>query len=100
MLGLSAICWAIWKAKNKVCFEKKVLKNPLEIIISACALMCYWAGLYSESPQKMIKDGVNLMMKTAIRLIGSQAGDKPKLMNGTPEDATGGDEGMEHDAEG
>jgi hypothetical protein len=77
-----------------------VLKNLIEIILSACAIMCYWAGLYSESSQKMIKDGVNLMMKTAIRLIGSQAGDKPKLMDNTPDDATRGDEDMEHDAEG
>jgi hypothetical protein len=25
MLGLVAICWAIWKTRNAVCFEKK---NP------------------------------------------------------------------------
>jgi hypothetical protein len=24
MLGLDAICWAIWKAKNKAYFEKKI----------------------------------------------------------------------------
>jgi hypothetical protein len=25
MLGLTAICWAIWKKRNDVCFEKKTL---------------------------------------------------------------------------
>jgi hypothetical protein len=24
MLGVASICWAIWKARNQTCFEKKV----------------------------------------------------------------------------
>jgi hypothetical protein len=72
MLGLAAICWAIWKARNRACFEKKLIKNPIEIIFSACALMHYWAGLYPEETQRLIKKGVDLMMKTTIKLIGSK----------------------------
>jgi hypothetical protein len=37
MLGLSVICWATWKSRNMACFEKKLLKNPCEIIFSAYA---------------------------------------------------------------
>jgi hypothetical protein len=37
--GLAAVCWAIWKARNRACFEKKYVKHPAEIIIHACALM-------------------------------------------------------------
>jgi hypothetical protein len=32
MIGLSAICWATWKARNVACFEKKMLKSPFDII--------------------------------------------------------------------
>jgi hypothetical protein len=32
--------------------------------------MSYWSGLYPEDTQKLIKDGVDLMMKTAIKLLG------------------------------
>jgi hypothetical protein len=40
--------WAIWKNRNKACFEKKLIKNPLEIIFHAsCPLMQYWTGLYA-----------------------------------------------------
>jgi hypothetical protein len=56
MLGLAAIFWAIWKAWNKFCFEKKVIKNPSEIIFSACMFMKYWAGLYTGDEQEMIKE--------------------------------------------
>jgi hypothetical protein len=46
MLGLLAICWVIWKTRNKICFEKKFIKNPCEIICPAYAFMRYWLGLY------------------------------------------------------
>jgi hypothetical protein len=26
MFGMAAVCWAIWKARNKTCFEKNQLK--------------------------------------------------------------------------
>ena len=41
----SAICWEIWKCRNRACFDKKVIKNPAEIVVHVCALMSYWAGL-------------------------------------------------------
>lgn len=42
--GISAICWAIWKCRNRAVFDKKLIKSPMEIICHACALMKYWAG--------------------------------------------------------
>ena len=24
MVGLAAVCWALWRARNNVCFEKKI----------------------------------------------------------------------------
>jgi len=30
--GIGAICWAIWKSRNRTCFDKKVLKSPLQIL--------------------------------------------------------------------
>jgi hypothetical protein len=40
----------------------------------ACALLQYWACLYPEDTQKMIAIGVELMMKTALRLLGKNGG--------------------------
>nr|TKV99100.1 hypothetical protein SEVIR_8G017000v2 [Setaria viridis] len=50
--GLAAICWAIWKARNKACFERKLIKHPAEIITHACALMKSWTGLYKTDFQR------------------------------------------------
>jgi hypothetical protein len=39
MLGLAGFCWPIWKARNRVCFEKKPLRDPSDIFYSACSFI-------------------------------------------------------------
>jgi hypothetical protein len=60
--------------RNNACFDKKLIKNPIEILILACAFMCYWTGRYPEDTQKMIQEGVGLMMKTVIKIMGTSEG--------------------------
>jgi hypothetical protein len=74
MLGLAAVCWTIWKTRNRACFKKKNIKNLGEILYYTCALMRYQAGLYLEETQKMINSVVELVMKTVLRLLGKQGG--------------------------
>lgn len=38
-------CWAIWKTRNKMSFEKILIKSPNEIICHVGALISCWAGL-------------------------------------------------------
>jgi hypothetical protein len=35
-------CWAIWKARNKICFDKKPLKEPIDIVLFC---LCFYALL-------------------------------------------------------
>jgi hypothetical protein len=30
--GLAVVCWAVWKMRNKACFEKIRVKHPMEIL--------------------------------------------------------------------
>jgi hypothetical protein len=53
-----------------VCFKKKILRNPLKILCSACAFMRYWAGLYPGITKELIEEGVDVMLQTAIKLLG------------------------------
>jgi hypothetical protein len=96
MLGLAAICWSIWKARNRTCFEKKHINCPSEVLYSACIFMRYWAGLYLEETQKMINAGVDLMMKTVMRLLGKQDGGATTLL---VKDATEDDEEKDEGAQ-
>lgn len=70
--GIAAICWAIWKTRNKMCFEGKALKDPVFIVCYVCALMSYWVGLYSEDDKDVLTAGVNTMMKIALKLLSKK----------------------------
>jgi hypothetical protein len=39
MFGLAAVCWATWKIRNRICFDKIPLRNVGEILFYAIALM-------------------------------------------------------------
>jgi hypothetical protein len=56
-----------------VSVSRKRLSRTLVKFYILLVLSCvYWAGLYQEEIQKMINAGVDLMMKTAMRLLGKQ----------------------------
>lgn len=71
--GVSAICWAIWKARNRACFDGKIIRNPIEIICHAGALMRFWTGLFLEMDRAMLIDGANTMLKVATEIFISQS---------------------------
>ena len=72
-LGFAEICWAIWKSRNKTCFDKKIIKNPAEILIHACALIEFWANLYNPELQGALIDGVKIILSCAHRVLAHQA---------------------------
>ena len=71
-MGVVAICWAIWKSRNKACFDKEIIKSPLEILCHANALMVFWAGLYAEMDREQLIEGANLMLKVAKEVLAKQ----------------------------
>ena len=71
-MGVVAICWATWKSRNKACFDKKIIKSPLEILCHANALMVFWAGLYAEMDRDQLIEGANLMLKVAKEVLAKQ----------------------------
>jgi hypothetical protein len=65
---------------------KKMLKNPNEILLYACALLCYWAGLYPEDTQRMINSREVIMMKMTLKLLGKNNEDNQvKSLTGVPD---------------
>lgn len=93
--GLAAICWAIWKAQNNACFERKLIKHSADIVCHACAFMNFWAGLYSAEIQAQVTEGVKTLLAAACRIIGSQqntAPAPPRLTLVEETDASGDDE--------
>lgn len=72
---ISAICWAIWKARNKMCFDHVLVNSPNEIICHAGALVSSWAGLSKKELQDLLQEGAKMLVRAASargnRILGS-----------------------------
>ena len=92
VFGLSAICWAIWKRRNEACFENKALKHPTDIIIYACALMSYWAGLYGPEMHGKILEGVKTLLSCVHRASAPPRRSLPRLLPSTTQAQASGED--------
>jgi hypothetical protein len=72
MFGLAAICWSIWKSRNKACFEKIMIKNPIEILCMACANMKHWAGLFKREFQEQLAAGMSAILAAEYKAMAAQ----------------------------
>jgi hypothetical protein len=59
--------------RNKTCFEKILIRDPCDIMFFVCSFIRYWAGLYSKEMQVVIRSGVEMMMRTAFKILGGRA---------------------------
>jgi len=75
MICLAAICWAIWTARNKCCFEKKSIGSPTEIICSISSFLKYWAGLQAGQHNEELEAGAEALLKAAMHFHTQAAGD-------------------------
>jgi hypothetical protein len=67
--GWRLVGWVTWKTRNKTYFENIHIKNVCEVLFFVIAIMRYWAGLHPQVTQRMINIGINLVMKTVMRLM-------------------------------
>ena len=75
MIGLAAICWAIWTTRNNSCFEKKSIRSPTEIVCSTSSFLKYWAGLQAGQNKEELEKGAAALLKTALHFHTQFAGD-------------------------
>jgi hypothetical protein len=75
-----------------MCFEGKAVKDHASIVCYACALMSYWAWLYTGDDKDALIAGVNSMIEIAMKLLGKEqktSGQKRTEGNGGNQNAEG-----------
>ncbi|RCV45768.1 hypothetical protein SETIT_9G479600v2 [Setaria italica] len=73
MVGLSAVCWALWKSRNSVCLEEKIIRSPTEIICLGSSFLSYWAGLQTPEDKACLEMGAEVMKGTALHFYPQEA---------------------------
>ncbi|KAF7001427.1 hypothetical protein CFC21_017101 [Triticum aestivum] len=68
-VGLAAVCWAIWLARNQATFEKKQIKTPFEIVFSVCSFLLYWAGLQQGDGVKELRSGAAMVRSSTMSMM-------------------------------
>lgn len=79
MIGLAAICWAIWRSRNNACFEKRIIRSPTEVICLASTFISFWAELQHQGGDRAtLKAGAEALVygaEPASRCRGGRAWD-------------------------
>jgi hypothetical protein len=73
MVGLAAVVWAIWRARNNICFEKKFIRSPTEIICSALSFILFWAELQGADNRAILEAGAEVLRSRALLFHPSEA---------------------------
>ena len=68
-VGLAAICWAIWLARNSATFERKWINTPFEVVFTSCAFLNYWAGLQKPGMMEVVKKGAEMLKENASQML-------------------------------
>jgi hypothetical protein len=93
---VASICWAIWKLRNRACFERKLINSPFELISYAFVFMNYWTELHGERDATDIRAGADGLMQLAAAGAGASSSGKAehtsplRLENKKPDDIDDG----------
>jgi hypothetical protein len=66
LVGLAAISWAIRRTRNSICFDKKNIKSPAEIICMSSSFLMFWAGLQKPEDKANLEAGAVDMKESAL----------------------------------
>jgi hypothetical protein len=58
LFGLGAVCWALWKVRNKMMIEHKLVKSPRVVIFNIIVLLQQWKVLLPTDCQDTVEAAV------------------------------------------
>ena len=66
MVGVSALLWAIWRCRNNIVFDRKMISDPMGIVKMMCGWISDWAVLQKRCPgERMLMLGAKLIVQVA-----------------------------------
>ena len=75
LVGVSALLWAIWRCRNNIVFDRKMISDPMGIVKMMCGWISDWAVLQKRYPgERMLMLGANLIVQVASEVYKSAQG--------------------------
>ena len=78
IVGIAALLWAIWNARNEICFENKKIHDPFVIIHRVTQLINSWAILQpKQGSREELMWGAKLLERVASEIFSASRGWRP-----------------------
>jgi hypothetical protein len=61
LIGVSALCWAIWLSRNDMIFNTTRVVTPIQVIFRGTHSICFWALLQKEDERPHIIRGCRVL---------------------------------------
>ena len=74
LLGISALCWAIWLCRNDIVFDKAKKQTCLHILFRATYLTRSWAILQKEEDRETVALACRALETTAMEIFAAMDG--------------------------
>jgi hypothetical protein len=72
IVGMTAMCWAIWLNRNDVVFQREVTNSFLQVIFRGTFWIRQWLLLSKEEEGRLMKEGCKHLEGVALQLFGSR----------------------------
>jgi hypothetical protein len=63
LFGLGAVCWALWRVRNKMGIEKELVRSPKVMIFNIISSKQQCGVLLPEEEQKMVQEATKRLQR-------------------------------------
>jgi hypothetical protein len=66
LIGMAALCWALWISRNDLVFQKSQYKSILQVIFRGTFWIRSWSVLSKQDGRAILKDGCHALEAMAL----------------------------------
>lgn len=74
IIGTSALCWSLWKARNAICFQNKFPGDPTNLVFSLCYWLDSWSILQKPDAKKKLLAASVILRKVVMDILNKSFG--------------------------
>ncbi|KQK05392.1 hypothetical protein BRADI_2g19836v3 [Brachypodium distachyon] len=73
-VGVSALCWTIWRTRNDACFKFTYPRDPANLVFIFCYWLKYWAIMQRTEAREILELGVQMVQLVVSEILHPRHG--------------------------